>query len=61
MPGNYIAYLLRLWREEPGDWRCMLENTRTGERRYFANLEQLLAFVQNQVREQDQALPQQEP
>jgi hypothetical protein len=45
---GYQAYLLRLWRAQCGgtwQWRASLESRHTGERRAFAGLEQLLAFL----------------
>jgi hypothetical protein len=50
--GEYIAYLIRLWREGPGVWRGMLVDPRTGERVYFTSLDDLLAFLREQVTEQ---------
>ena len=44
----YMAYLLRLWRARDGErpgWRASLENVRTGERRGFRSVEELLAFI----------------
>lgn len=47
---TYFAYLLRLWRERPDSpWRAMLENPQTGERQYFAGLEELNRFFQEDV------------
>ena len=47
---DYHAWLLRMWRESPYvPWRIALENVSTGERRGFANLEALLAFLQMAV------------
>jgi hypothetical protein len=53
---DYLSYLLRLWREEnhkvPGAdkiWRASLESAHTGEKRTFASLEDLCAFLQNQT------------
>ncbi|MEJ2746329.1 MAG: hypothetical protein P8183_00180 [Anaerolineae bacterium] len=46
---HYIAYLIRLWREGPGIWRGMLENPNTGERIYFKDVDDLLAFLRQQV------------
>jgi hypothetical protein len=46
-PG-YRSYLLRLWQvstAEPSSWRMSLEDVRTHERRNFASLEQLFAFL----------------
>jgi hypothetical protein len=50
-PG-YRSYLLRLWRACNGDrstWRASLEDSHTGERRGFADLERMLAFLQGQT------------
>jgi hypothetical protein len=52
-PG-YLAYLLRLWRvNDDGKpvWRASLENPHTGERRGFANLELLFAFLEEKTGE----------
>ncbi len=57
---HYVAYLIRLWREGPGVWRGMLEDPQTGERHYFQDVDQLLAFLRNQVKESDEAAPEQE-
>ncbi|NOZ28129.1 MAG: hypothetical protein GXP39_08780 [Chloroflexi bacterium] len=49
---GYIAYLLRLWRAgegEGGEWRASVEDPHTGERRGFASLEALFAFLREQV------------
>jgi hypothetical protein len=46
-PG-YQAYMLRLWRVDTGRgpvWRASLESPHTGERRGFASLEALFAFL----------------
>lgn len=51
--GNYIAYLIRLWCEGPGVWRGMLQNPQTGERIYFKDVDELVAFLQEQVRRKD--------
>ncbi len=56
MPTNanvYIAYLIRLWSEGPGVWRGMVEDSNTGERHYFANIDDLLAFLRQQVKQQE--------
>jgi hypothetical protein len=45
---RYISYLLRLWQvmcEEGPAWRASLEDTRTGERQGFANLDALLDYL----------------
>ena len=51
---DYRAYLLRLWlvsaeHRGHGAWRASLENSHTGERIGFANLEQLFAYLIEQV------------
>ncbi len=51
---HYHAYLLRLWRTGDGDsavWRVLLEDPHTGERRGFADLNSLIAFLQEVCRE----------
>ena len=46
---NYLAYMLRLWQagqSETGPvWRAVIESPHTGERRVFANLPDLFAFL----------------
>ncbi len=47
-PDAYQTYLLRVWRVQcKGRWqlRASLESPRTGERQWFAGLEQLFAFL----------------
>lgn len=49
---DYLSYLLRLWRvsgEEKAVWRASLESPHTGERRGFANLEDLFAFLEQEL------------
>jgi len=47
---KYRSYLLRLWRAEaPDQWRASLEDPHTGKRIGFASLEQLFAFLMEQV------------
>ncbi|HEX9074394.1 MAG TPA: hypothetical protein VF932_01385 [Anaerolineae bacterium] len=48
-PAIYQSYLLRLWKTEQADWHASLEDSRTGERIGFANLDQLFAFLMEQV------------
>lgn len=51
--GRYLAYLLRLWQvKEAGKlaWRASLEDPHTGERQGFPNLEALMAYLWEQVR-----------
>jgi hypothetical protein len=48
-------YLLTIWQERAASsehaavWRFSLEDARTGERWGFANLEQILAFLEKQM------------
>lgn len=46
-PLRYHTFLLSLWAEaEAGpDWRCSLEDPRTGERRGFKTIDELAAFL----------------
>ena len=51
---RYISYLLRLW--QAGDagnpvWRASLEDPHTRERKGFANLPALFAFLEAQTEE----------
>lgn len=51
----HLSYLLRVWRagNSPApEWRCLLEDTRTRERRGFADLASLLAFLEQQIGEE---------
>ena len=50
---QHQSYLLRLWRAGNGnapEWRMSLEDTRTHERRGFADLPSLVAFLEQQIR-----------
>ena len=54
---DYLAYLLRLWRENAGDapggetarWRASLEDPHSGEKRGFAHLDELAAFLRQRT------------
>ncbi len=49
---RYLSYLLRLWQvriEGELAWRASLESPGIGERRGFADLESLFAFLVEQV------------
>ncbi len=49
---HYAAYLVRLWKEkgtEHDQWRASVEDPRTGERRGFANIEDLFAFLRERT------------
>lgn len=49
---QYVAYLLRLWRENPNTpWRATLENPTTAERISFAELSNLISFLEEQTGE----------
>ena len=48
----YLAYMLRLWRAGEGGkpmWRASVDSPHTGERRVFAYLESLFAFLQERT------------
>lgn len=48
----YLSYLLRLWRAPGGagqPWRASLQDTLSGERQGFADLEALLAYLRDQI------------
>ncbi|MBU1746664.1 MAG: hypothetical protein KKA73_03165 [Chloroflexi bacterium] len=50
-PRPYRAYLLRLWQETPDQpWRVSLHEAATDQRHGFADLDRLLAFLQDQTR-----------
>lgn len=52
MKKNYHSFLLRLWRVQvDGEpiWRASLENPFTGERKGFANLSELVVYLEAQV------------
>jgi hypothetical protein len=47
---RYQAYLVRLWREQPGaGWRAGIEIPHTGERRAFGSLEALFEYLSEQT------------
>ncbi|HTP08716.1 MAG TPA: hypothetical protein VMP08_10720 [Anaerolineae bacterium] len=53
---DYMAFLLRLWRVDEVDgvqWHASLEEPSTGERRGFANIDRLCAFLEEQCRGAD--------
>ncbi len=52
---RYLSYLLRLWQTQDQDrilWRASLESPGTGERRGFADLEELVQFLRVQMENQ---------
>ncbi|WP_420641459.1 hypothetical protein [Candidatus Leptofilum sp.] len=49
---EYMAYLLRLWREkQDGSWRGLLENPNSGERLGFATLADLVVLLEDKTGE----------
>ena len=49
---RYLSYLLRLWQTQDGKalvWRASLESVRGGERRGFARLAELYAFLEQET------------
>jgi len=49
---DYVAYLLRLWREKGGkstQWRASLQDPHTGENKGFASLGALFAYLRRVV------------
>jgi hypothetical protein len=49
-PGEYHAYLVRLWQEHPqAPWRASVQSVATGETVRFADLDRLFAFLQAQA------------
>jgi len=47
-PEPYLAYMLRLWRVDDDPrlvWRASVESPHSGERRAFANLQDLFSFL----------------
>jgi hypothetical protein len=54
---RYRAYVLRCWEvrgerpDRPGTWRFDLENIHTKEKRGFAGLARLVAFLQEELEE----------
>ena len=57
---SHLVYLLRLWRVVSGGrtvWRASLENPRTAERQGFADLNLLLASLEDETAELGRADP----
>lgn len=51
-PPDYIAFVLRLWRETDGEkteWRASLQDPHSGDRVGFASLRDLFAFLENET------------
>lgn len=54
---SYVSYLVRLWRSGQGEkatWHASTECPLTGEQRNFTNLEALWAFLQQQIRDEEE-------
>ena len=50
----YQSYLVRLWQSgEQGEWRASAQCVQSGNTVLFADVEQLLAFLQRQVRQRE--------
>jgi len=57
---RYVSYLLRLWQVESQEgpaWRASLEHASTGERRGFASLADLIAFLEQETAPADEGEP----
>ena len=53
-PSRYLSYLLRLWQTSDGTsrvWRASLESSGSHKRYSFANLRQLLTFLEQETGE----------
>jgi hypothetical protein len=51
-PSGYLAFLLRLWQPVQAGrpiWRASVDNPHTAERHYFADLDALFAFLEEQT------------
>jgi len=49
---DYIAYLLRMWREKNGDstrWRASLQDPHSGEKVAFTHLDNLFDFLRQET------------
>jgi len=54
---KYHSYLLRLWVDDTNGkqaWRISLENPFSGERRGFASLKDLCAYLKNKMQEENE-------
>jgi hypothetical protein len=52
-PRRYLSYLPRLWQASSGGelvWRASLEDPHTGARRGFATLADLVAFLEEEMK-----------
>jgi hypothetical protein len=49
---RYRSYLLRLWRESPGEpWRCQVRCVGSGHERRFGSLARLFEFLEAEASE----------
>ena len=49
-PVTYLAYLVRLWRDdETSPWRARVEEPHTGDRQAFPDLQSLFAFLEEET------------
>ncbi|MDX1415508.1 MAG: hypothetical protein R3293_15040 [Candidatus Promineifilaceae bacterium] len=51
---GYVSYLLRLWQVQENDhwlWRASLESSQSGQKWFFANLEDLMRFMYTKASE----------
>ena len=56
-PRRYLSYLLRLWQASSGGelvWRASLEDPHTGARRGFACLAELVAYLEEEMKNRPQ-------
>jgi hypothetical protein len=63
-PPSYLSYLLRLWQSGRRDkmvWRASLENPMTGDRRGFASLKELFAFLETQAEQVETQIKNDDP
>ena len=53
---DYRSFLLRLWIESENDdkWRFSLEDTRIGQRKAFASIEKLIAYLNELISDGNQ-------
>jgi hypothetical protein len=59
-----LTYVLRLWRAtngEPPVWRAALQDLRTGERRGFAGLGEVVRYLEEQIAGPEHGLRDSEP
>ena len=57
---GYLSYLLRLWETSDGEndvWRASVERPGTGERRSFADVQALFAFLLHEIETQEKHDP----